>query len=178
MKTWDDVKNVYYRIACGLHKKFRRFEVDELVDEAYVWTYPYWEWDLSELAMRVYQRMMDYIRKDSRRYVIGQGHSLKNKRQISECSLESFNTDVPFDMKDSVEVWDYIETKSKILTLEEKILLVLKYDYDLPLFRIGELFNYYHSEAGRRLKKALAKMRLSTKETEQLLCEQIMEGSL
>lgn len=178
MKTWENVKNLYYQIAWGLCKKFRQFEVDELVDEAYVWTYPYWDWEVSQLVGRIYQRMMDYIRKDSRRFVIGQGQSLKNKRQISMCSLEELNTDIPINLKDELEVQEYIETKSKILTLEEKILLVLRFDYDVPLFRIGELFNYYDSEANRRFKNILKKMRLSMKETEQLLCEQIMEGSI
>jgi hypothetical protein len=176
MKTWDDVKKLYYHIAWGLCRRFKQYEPDELVDEAYIPTYFLWDWDISKLTMRIYQRMMDYIRHEARRNRVGSGQNLKNLRVINEQSLENMGFDIPVNLKDEVEVQEYIETKSKILTLEEKILLVLKYDYDVPLFRIGELFNYYDSEAGRRHKNILKKMRLSMKETEQLICEQITEG--
>lgn len=176
MKTWDDVKNLYYGIARKLCRQFPQYEPDELVDESYIVTYPFF--DCPNIKHRVYIVMMNFIRSNVRRFRIGQGSSLKNKRIIKEHSIENMCYDVPVNLKDELEVQDYIETKSKILTLEEKILLVLRFDYDVPLFRIGELFNYYDSEANRRFKNILKKMRLSMKETEQLLCEQIMEGSI
>ena len=145
MRTWDDVKYLYYNIAMRYIKYYPEYEVDELVNEAWIMTAPYINIEGSKLPHRMHSVIQAYIKKQ-KKYCL-----------INVPLNEYIPGDESFEEVDNV---DFIMSVGKQLNHHEKILLCLRFQYGLSLRKIGQLFNLTNQAICYRLQNILRKMKI------------------
>jgi hypothetical protein len=151
MKTWKDVEFLYYDIAGRYTTRWPQFQADELVDEAWIVTYPFINY-VKGLACMVHRAMMGYIRKNLTKYHYKKvGNSLvqdTNKPILIEYldDLEPQKYTKAFSIIDNefedVDVVDYFDIKLSTLPVMERIILYMKYEWEMTFNEIGRLLNY------------------------------------
>lgn len=159
MKKWDDVKYLYYNIAAHYLKSFPEYQADELVNEAWIMTYPFL--DNEHLANKIHQKIMGYIRFQKRQRV--GGHVNQKFSEMGIVKWSHINDDNYISINEfigyEIETCDFIKEKAKKLNMEEKIILYLKFEYDMHLDIIGKLFNVTGERIRQKLYTIFDKMR-------------------
>ena len=163
MKTWNDVKYLYYNIAGKMRYKFPRFEIDELVNETWIRTYPYF--DDEHLINKIYQMMMVYIKKEMPRYrdkEIYRNVELSSLDCLKETNgSEDKNDIIPLVNEEGytlIENVDYLEGKTIGISYDDKVLLHLKYVKGLSIMEMSKLYNLTYERIRQKLNEVYAKM--------------------
>lgn len=142
MRTWDDVKYLYYSIAKKVVENYRDFlrlyEINDLVNDVYILTYPFINEDKQKLSLRIYQVTKNMVFRFYRKQYRGKGARLNNAVKINFNPIN--NMDFQDEDIDHTEIRDFIIERVQILTLEERIILFLRYFCNWTESAIGKLF--------------------------------------
>ncbi len=171
MKTWDDVKNLYYSIAYRYCKRYRQFRVDELVNEAWIMTYPYINTEGYKLPHKIHRVIQRYIKSQYESYLEGD-----EKRNVAVCSIEANNEEINIhellpDLRrqvDEVEIADSILLCIRSLNFDERVLLYLRFYFELSLEHIGKLLGMSKQAVNVKLEDVYNRMRNETDRKQRL----------
>jgi hypothetical protein len=164
MKTWDDIKYLYYGIASRYKRYHPEYDVDELVDEAWLMTYPFINVTDYKLPHRIHQVIQGYIRGSTPKY---RKKGIYHKPVIVSIdetlgclkSQEKMNCFAIDNLEESIDMMDYVAEKAKQLNIEEKIILYLKFQFGLTNKKIGDLLNFTGERIRQKLDLTIGKLR-------------------
>jgi DNA-directed RNA polymerase specialized sigma24 family protein len=141
MKTWDDVKYLYFKIAkkCsdGYADFLRLYELDDIVGEVWLLTYPYINGDIKTLVRQIYLETKYLIHKFYRQKRRGPSKNIQDCTEIKMHPIEDmdFPAAEHFEVIESVDV---LETVIPKLSIEERVILLLRYFCEWTEVKIGQ----------------------------------------
>ena len=146
MKTWEDVKYLYYGIAKKLSENFTDFcklyELDDIVDEVYIKTYPFIQSDMKQLTYYIYQETKHVIYTFYRKQYRGAGQgALRDFTHIKFNAIGNKDFQKDENRFDYIDNMDYLETKIAKISFDERILLYLRHVLELTEAMIGRLLS-------------------------------------
>lgn len=164
MRTWDDVKYLYYSIAKTYLRYHHQIDADELVNEAWLMTHPYINIKGYKLVHKIHRIMQAYIKSQEKNVY---QHKLVKHEVFVDSLDEIFENIESFDRTDFIavnddheiiDIQDYIEKYSKRLNYEERIILYLYYEKSFTYDEIGRVFGLTGERIRQKKESALIKM--------------------
>jgi DNA-directed RNA polymerase specialized sigma subunit len=141
MKTWNDVKYLYYKIAGRYISQYPQFQADELVAEAWLMTYPYIGDEKYNLVARIWQVMKRYIMP-----TINSSYrqNYEYKQILFDCingkDFEDSNSYFDMHELEQEEELELLHERAIHLTEQERLVLYFKFEYDLNDNEVGRIF--------------------------------------
>lgn len=140
MKTWDDVKLLYYKIAKQCSDRYldflRLYSLDDIVNEVWVRTYPYIQGSIKKLTFYIYQETKNVIHQFYRKQRRGIENNVQRSAEVKMLPIEEM--DYADTEDNTIENIDVLQTVVSKLTLEERIILFLRFYCDWTEAAIGK----------------------------------------
>lgn len=165
MKTWDDVKYLYYSIASKLLPAGNQFQIDELVNEAWIMTYPYINVPNYKLPHKIYRVIQSYMNNQKQKYRDNYAYRNIHIGSIDEIQ-ENLESDVFADERshdlEGVEIYDYLDNIviDKTITSKEAIILYMKFILYLTQEEISNVCQLTHQRISQIIKEAFTKIKI------------------
>jgi hypothetical protein len=148
MKTWDDVKNLYYKVIRP-YAIWYGYVPDELADIAYLETYDFFDIPANYLVRMIHQKVVAFIKKDKFGY---SGVSVSFSGAMDEIAKKQNDIPEMLIKNEMLESrWGILQERAKNLTEQERLILYFKFEYDLNDNEVGRIFGK-SGECARQIK--------------------------